>query len=99
MTGTREVAGAPLDLRRRAAYACGMGTRIAEIVALARALMALGAPLAVAAALLDCKRTAQAQESGGKRRQTVADGGAVEPDCAPYPFDIMAIHALRQSVG
>ena len=62
-------------------------------------VLALGAPLAVAAALLDCKRTAQAQESGGKRRQTVADGGAVEPDCAPYPFDIMAIHALRQSVG
>ena len=61
--------------------------------------MALGAPLAVAAAPLGCKRTAQAQESGDERRQTVADGGAVEPDCSPYPWNIMAIHALRRSVG
>lgn len=76
-----------------------MGTRIAEIVALARALLALGAPLAVAVAPLGCKRTAQAQESGDERRQAVADGGAVEPGCSPYPFDIMAIHALYQSVN
>ena len=74
-----------------------MGTRIAEIVALAGALLALGAPLAVVAAPLDCKRTAQAQESGDERRR--AEDGADEPDCSPYPFGIMAIHALRQSIG
>ena len=69
-----------------------MGTRIAEIVAPARALLALGALLAGA-------RTAQAQESGGERRQAGAEASGAEPDCSPYPFGIMAIHALRQSVG
>ena len=60
-------------------------------------VLAAGALLAVAAALLDCKRMARAQESGGKRRR--AEDGADEPDCSPYPFGIMAIHALRQSIG
>ena len=41
----------------------------------AGALLALGAPLAV------------------------AEGNGAEPDCSPHPWDIMAIHALRQSVG
>ena len=76
-----------------------MGTRIAEIVAPAKALMALGALLAVVAAPLDGARTAQGQESGGERRQTVAKGSGAEADCSPYPFGIMAIYALRQSVG
>lgn len=61
--------------------------------------MALGAPLAVAAAPLDCKRTARAQESGDERRQAVEEGSGAEPDCSPYPWDIMAVHALYQSVN
>ena len=62
-------------------------------------VLAAGALLAVAAAPLGCKRTAQAQESGDERRQAVEEGSGAEPDCSPYPFDIMAIHALYQSVG
>ena len=27
-----------------------------------------------------------------------SETGATEPDCSPHPFDVMAIHALYQSV-
>ena len=72
---------------------------MSAIIILRLRVLAAGALLAVAAAPLDCKQTAQAQESGGKRRQSVAEGSGAATDCSPYPFDIMAIHALRQSVG
>ena len=69
-----------------------MRQRTADIATLLSALA--GALLALAA--VACASPAPTAVSGEAHD---ADCSALdEPDCSPYPFDIMAIYALYQSV-
>ena len=82
-----------------------MRKRVSEIIAMSLlcACLALAGTTALAVAgLLGDGPTAQAQESGDDQQAGAGEGGdgeAEEHGCSPYPFDIMAIQALYQSVN